>query len=255
MKNSLKTACTTGALAILLSAQALASVVINGTRVIFPSNEREVTIRMSNEGVSPGLVQVWMDTGDVNAQPGEVQVPFILTPPLFRVDPAKAQTIRMIYNNEPLAQDQETLYWLNMLEVPPKPKDADVTDNNFMQMAFRTRIKVFFRPKALNSLDDVFAAPAKMTWKLTRDSNGQGYVFEATNPTPYYITISKLGITNGKPDNIEALNQESDMVAPGKSVRFVMKDLKAMPAATAKVRFSFINDYGGLVDVDSDFSR
>src|SRR4051795_2741969 len=72
---------------------AAAGVVVNGTRVVYPADKREVTISLHNTGATPSLVQAWIDAGDANSKPGESKVPFVLTPPLFRLDPTKVQTL------------------------------------------------------------------------------------------------------------------------------------------------------------------
>jgi chaperone protein EcpD len=61
-----------------------------------------------------------------------------------------------------LPQDRETLYWFNVLEIPPKSKAANDENLNQLQLAFRTRIKFIFRPDGLkgNPLD----AAANVTW-------------------------------------------------------------------------------------------
>ncbi len=43
---------------------AQAEIVIHGTRVIYPSDAREVTLQVSNNGSKPALVQAWIDEGD-----------------------------------------------------------------------------------------------------------------------------------------------------------------------------------------------
>jgi len=231
-----------------------ASVVIDGTRVVFPSNEREVSIRLTNEGLSPGLVQMWMDKGDPKSAPTEMQVPFLLTPSLFCVDPAKGQTVRMIFNpSEKLPQDKESVFWWNLLEVPPRPQNIDPNDANYMQMAFRTRIKVFYRPQALNTQEQVLAAPAKITWKLLRD--GDAFMLEAKNPTPYYPSLTGVSLALPKAEKPEALNEEGGMLAPGGDGRYVLKDMRKAPTAGSKVKFSYLNDYGGSVVVESDFTQ
>jgi hypothetical protein len=68
VRNKLITALTAVALALCMVG-AHASVVINGTRVIYPSDEREVTVKLSNEGSLPALVQAWLDDGDPRALP------------------------------------------------------------------------------------------------------------------------------------------------------------------------------------------
>ncbi|EJL83496.1 P pilus assembly protein, chaperone PapD [Herbaspirillum sp. CF444] len=232
---------------------AWASVVINGTRVIFPSDEREVTVRMTNEGASPGLVQMWIDKGDPKSTPAAEDVPFLLTPPLFRIDPAKGQTVRMIYNKAPLPQDHESIFYLNLLEVPPRPQGIDPNDANYVQMAFRTRIKIFFRPKNLNSQDALFAAPPKVTWKLIRDGNS--YVLEGKNPTPYHISVTRAAfVAPGDTPETEpkVVNEEGGMMPPNGQFRYVLKNVSQAPQQGTKVRFTYLNDYGGSVDVNSD---
>lgn len=44
-----------------------AGVIISGTRVIYNENEKEVTVKISNEGKVPVLIQNWIDTGNVDA--------------------------------------------------------------------------------------------------------------------------------------------------------------------------------------------
>lgn len=77
--------------ACVLPSQASASVVIATTRVIYPAQQSEVTVRLSNEGSSPSLVQAWIDDGRAQAALEDLDVPFSLSPPLFRIDPKRAR--------------------------------------------------------------------------------------------------------------------------------------------------------------------
>src|SRR3984957_10005754 len=99
---------------------AVAAVVVDGTRVVYPAAKREVTINIHNGGDTPSLVQAWLDAGDAHAKPGESKVPFVLTPPLFRLDPSKSQSLRLVYTHDPLPEDRESLFWLNVLDIPPR---------------------------------------------------------------------------------------------------------------------------------------
>lgn len=227
-----------------------AAAVITGTRIVFPSNEREVTIRLTNEGREPGLVQVWLDDGDQHATPDKISVPFVLTPPLFRIDPSKGQSVRMLYNGQPLPQDRESLFWFNLLEVAPKPEDDP--DLNYMQMAFRTRIKVFFRPKTLNTQEQLDDAHARLRWTLKRAADGV-YSLALDNPTPYHFSLLKVGLidASGKPF---AETEEAGMAEPGKSVSYALKGVGAAPAGKFKVRYTFLNDYGGAIVKDAELT-
>ena len=137
-----------------------ADIVISGTRVIYPQSAKDVTVKMENRGTKPLLVQSWLDDGRDTVNPQELKLPFIVTPPVSRIDPSKGQTVRITWTQQPLAQDRESLFWFNVLEVPPKAKDGD--SQNVLQLAFRTRIKMFFRPDGLPG--DPAIAAGNLKW-------------------------------------------------------------------------------------------
>lgn len=115
------------------------SVVIMGTRVVYPAAQKSINIRLNNENSSPALVQSWLDTGDATVTPDSVRVPFIITPPIFRMDPKSGQTIRVVYTGESLPTDRESLFYLNVLDIPAKPENKDSgsaeVNNNYLQLA------------------------------------------------------------------------------------------------------------------------
>ncbi|VWC72746.1 pilus assembly protein [Burkholderia lata] len=219
----------------LIASQAYASVVISGTRVIFPGKEREVTIKLTNDGKIPALVQTWIDTGDQNASPETIDVPFTLTPSMFRMEPNKGQTLRLVYTNEPLPADKESLYWLNVLEIPPKAEDG--ADRNQLQIALRTRIKIIFRPEGLKG--DAVAAPSQVRWDIAPGKQGT-YVLKATNPTPFVVNIGSILLHAGG----QKYDAGAGYVLPGATQEFPVAKLHAKPAAGAKVQFNSINDWG-----------
>ncbi|WP_213776139.1 fimbria/pilus periplasmic chaperone [Caballeronia sp. dw_276] len=243
MKSLRQIACGLGVVMALLAGSAGASVTVGGTRVVYPLENREMTVKLTNDRSEPSLVQVWMDKGNAAAKPGDASAPFVLTPPIFRMDAGKSQTLRMMYTGDALPQDRESVFWLNVLDVPPKTaKDSDV---NTLQFAFRTRIKVFARPKGLpGTADD---APAKVTWQLVPAADNKGYEVKATNPTAYYVSFSKIdvigaGQTYG--------NDVGGMVEPHGNAQFPIKNMKTAPA-NAHVKFSSISDFGGAVSLDA----
>lgn len=151
--NAKHTAAVCFATCMSLSASAIADIVISGTRVIYKSNEKSVNVRLENKGNNPLLVQSWLDTGDDSAEPGSITVPFTATPPVSRIDAKRGQTIKLMYTaSSPLPKDRESVFWFNVLEVPPKPDADKVANQSLLQLAFRTRIKLFYRPEGLNGL-------------------------------------------------------------------------------------------------------
>ena len=232
----------------LFSVRASATVVIGGTRVVYPANEKEVTLKLSNEAKSPSLVQVWLDDGDENSTPDTAKVPFTVAPPIFRMDGSKGQAIRLMYSGEPLPADKESLFWVNVLEVPPKAENKE--GRNLLQFAFRTRIKLFFRPTKLAG--DVEHAADKLNWKLISPEAGKGLVLQVSNPTPYYVNFAKVGLGI---DQKTVGDNGGGMVAPGESATFPLKGVTHVPAGDVKADFTIITDYGALVQKDAPLTR
>lgn len=229
----------------LISSLAQASVVLSGTRIIFPSDEKEVTIKLTNEGEKPGLVQVWLDAGEKDLTPEKVKVPFILTPPMFRLDPQKGQTLRVLMmQKSTLPQDRESVFWLNVLEVPPKhmPKNepTEQEGNNYMQMAFKTRIKVFYRPSQLHDSVKVNQAFQQLLWHLVKPAGNTPYV-TVKNDSPFHITISRIHMTGS---HHEANSKEGVMIAPFNEMTMPMDSTEKL-TGNEDIQFAVLNDYGG----------
>ncbi len=224
---------------LALLSNAHASVVIAGTRVVVNAEEREATIKLSNEGKSPALTQAWLDTGDASAPPSGIDVPFTVAPPIARIDPGKAQTLRIHYTGEPLPADKESVFWLSVLEIPPKPT-AEELEANKLQLAFRSRIKLFFRPAGLQG--EASEAPARIAWHVVKSDHG--LALQASNPTAYHVSFSSVALLDGARS---ATNDAGGMVAPGQTTMFPLAG-KVDPDTATTIRYQAINDYGGPIN-------
>jgi len=195
---------------------------------------------------APSLVQSWLDEGNPNSKPGESTVPFVLTPPLFRLDPTKSQSVRLVYTQEPLPADRESLFWLNILDIPPRTA-ANPDRPNQLEMAFKHRMKVFFRPAGLKG--SAADAPAQLTWKLeTKD--GKLVRIQVGNPTAYHVSLVRVSATvGGKPVSLKA-----DMVGPFARGSFDLEAPVDAPGTPVAVEYTFVNDYGGNVKATASAS-
>ena len=220
--------------ATLVSVGAQAGIVVNGTRFIYPAKQQEIGVRISNDGTLPSLVQVWVDRGDPDTRPEDAEAPFLLTPPIFRVDPNQGQSVRLAFTGESLPGDRESLFWLNLLDIPPVPADA----GNVMQFAIRTRLKLFYRPEGLSGRAD--QAATGMRWQLAKTE--RGHVLRATNPSPFHISFSELGVKSGGRE----YKTEGGMVRPFGSQDFPFSGAVA-PPASGTVILHWINDYGAPI--------
>lgn len=220
---------------------AAAQVTVEGTRVIFPSSQSEVSLRLQNGPKGPVLVQIWLDDGDSDSTPETANAPFVVRPPLFRLDAGKSQVARIHFTGAPLPQDRESLYWVNVLEIPPKPSAAGAASSNHLQLSGRTRLKVMYRPKSLDARG-ASDAPRQLEWSLVPQA-GSGYALQAYNPTPYYVNFSSVGLrSEGSTYSHEGIG----LVAPGEMAQFPLQGLSARPAASANVQFRYVNDQSGV---------
>jgi len=215
-----------------------ASVVITGTRVIYPANQREVTVKLNNNGGVPALVQSWIDDGDPDAKAKSKPMPFTLLPPVARIDPGKGQTMRLMYTQDPLPQDRESVFYLNVLEVPPRPP-AELQGENLLQMAFRSRIKIFFRPTGLAGLPN--ETPSQVTWQVVKAEDGKGYALKGENPTVFHANFAETSVKFGD----KSFTGEGGMIPPRGSRMFPLAGLESLPAGAPSITFNAIDDYGG----------
>lgn len=214
-----------------LTVPAMASVQLGATRIIYHSDDKNVSVQVSNPGKYPVLLQSWVDDGNTELTPEKISVPFVLTPPLTRVNSGEGQTLRLAYVGTALPQDRESVYWLNVLEIPPVTSKG----SNSIQVAFRSRIKIFYRPDSLND-KGAQESSAQMKWSV------QGNRITITNPTPYYVSVMEItALQNGKDIAVPA-----DMIAPKSSASFEIPQSLKLTSDTA-ISVKTMNDYGAVV--------
>ncbi|MDH0273597.1 MULTISPECIES: molecular chaperone [Stenotrophomonas] len=213
-----------------------AQVAVDGTRVIFPAGAGEVTVGIQNRSEQPALVQAWIGGEDAKLSPEASTAPFVVAPPLLRLDAGKDQRlrVRLIRDRAP-DDDREHMYWLNILAAPPQSAAAD--DENLLQVAIRSRFKVLYRPSALAaSLPANFAE--RMTFAMRRSVSGLELVI--SNPTPYHFNLGQLAVAlDGK-----LLPLDNPYVAPF-SERSVPLPAEAANGVSS-VKFAWLDDNGQL---------
>lgn len=202
------------------------AVSMDRTRVIFDGNQKSVSLNISNNNKQlPYLAQGWIE----NTEGQKIQSPLVLLPPVQRLEPGKSSQVKIeaLPAINALPQDRESLFYFNLREIPPKSDKP-----NTLQIALQTRVKLFYRPKAI--------VPEKNNtpWqeKLTLEKQGEQYILK--NPTPYYVTIinatANTKSTNGKeftPVMVPPFSQDN----LGVNVSL----LGSSPVLT------YINDFGG----------
>ncbi|MPS76524.1 MAG: molecular chaperone [Achromobacter sp.] len=241
-------ACLTLAMAMVLAlacgSPAHADLVVTGTRFIYPAGQKVLTLRTGNAGQRPILVQSWLDAGDADADPARVSVPFLLTPPVFRLDPAGRTNLLLSHTGEPMPQDRESVFWINFLEVPAR----DPAQANLLQLAYRLRMKVLFRPPGLpGTAED---AIGKVAWTYLPAENE----IEAHNATPYVVSLASLELERasgaaGKPGSLRPPIALSGLtIAPLARTRFRLPQGAAPAAGKNALRYQAANDDGEIIE-------
>lgn len=214
---------------VLMCTCAQASVVMTGSRIIYPAESREVSVQLTNRDDFPGVVQVWLDDGNAQSVPQTANAPFVTTPPVFRLAAHAGQTVRLRYVGKPVAQDRESLWWFNFIQIPPSEKGAQA-DNQLLVLV-RSRVKVLVRPKGLAGSPLEMAQNSRV-WLQA----GQLYL---RNNSGYYLALSSLEVSGaGKKQRIQ-----SETVAPWATVSW---PATLTQLNTAQMRW--INDQGATLN-------
>ncbi|AOT44338.1 fimbrial biogenesis chaperone [Enterobacter ludwigii] len=197
-----------------------ASVTLSNTRVVYDADKKESNINVRNNTATPFLVQSWVQGNDSQA----TKAPFVVTPPLFRMDAGKANALRIIYTGTTLPQDRESLFWLNVKSIPSSSRE----DINKLQIAVNTRVKLFYRPT--NLADEPADIGKNVRWSIENNE------LIVRNNSSYYISFAEVTINNKK-------WSEFDMLEPKSSKAFTLNNSPLKNNAT--VHWKYINDYGG----------
>lgn len=223
-KNSIRWAAGLAFMLCLQWTASTAGVLLGGTRLIAHEKKREASISMKNMGPAPYVVQAWIDAGE-----GGGKTPFIVTPPLSRLDPGMENSLRVMRGPAGLPNERESVFWLNVKEIPEKS-----SEENVLQVAVRTRIKLFYRPAGL--IGNASEAREKLQWAVSNGDEGGGAVLKIANPTPYHVTLTSLDINEGQ----QEIN--ADMLAPFGELVYPLTAIER--PQEIEVTFSTLDDYG-----------
>jgi len=213
-------------LAMSIGADARAGIVLNTTRVVYPAQDKEAVLSVLNNNSTSILLQSWLEAEGEATQ----ALPFVVVPPLVQLPSGGRQTVRIIHSGDAMPADRESLFWLNVQEIPQASERENV-----LQIGIRQRIKLFYRPGRLN--EEVEQAPAQLRWSLPR-----GGVLNVVNTGPYHVTLVDIQLLSG---GHRVLRRKNLMLAPGQSADYDLQE--HAQAQSAQLNFSVINDHGALV--------
>jgi P pilus assembly chaperone PapD len=200
-----------------------ATVNISGTRLLYDGAKKEVSLSVHNPDSTPYLIQTAVDNLTNDPQ----KPPFVITPPLFRLDGGKENLMRVIMSGS-LPQDKESMFWMRVKAIPSAPREK-----NTLQIAVATRIKLIYRPETLKDIN-VENESNKLSWRISNNK------LEITNPTPCFINFNEIIVAGKKLQNVS-------YAAPGVTTMF------DLPSGVngGNLQFSVISDFGAVGSLHS----
>ncbi|WP_434660094.1 fimbria/pilus periplasmic chaperone [Klebsiella sp. MISC125] len=207
-------------LCTLWSALTQAGVTIGLTRVIYHGNDKEASVPVINGDKEPYLIQSWAQSISTDGTIGDA--PFMVTPPLFRLNAGQKNVLRVIRTGGNLPEDRESIFWLDIKSIPSSNPDSK---GSKIKLAVKTEFKLIYRPQGLTQ------TPEKVTSQLKWTRKGE--ILTVNNPTPYYMNFADIIVGSKK------------LTAPQYVAPFSSSNYKVPTNINGTVSWSIINDYGG----------
>lgn len=216
-----------------------AGLLASSTRVIFDQQEHEKSLIIANTNPYPVLSQVWVDDG--SNQVDYPDAPFVLLPAVFKISAAEVKALRIVYNGLALPTDRESVYWLNLYEIPALTSEARAAPNQ-LHMAMNTQLKIFYRPTALKPMSITAIATALNFQKLNLQTATATTRIRVSNPSPYHVTLLDVAISNSTQRS--SLYSAEQMIAPFSERDFTLQqaDFDLRPPLT--LHYILIDDAG-----------
>lgn len=213
-------------------ATAAAGLFVEGTRHIYPAGAQQISVQVHNPNDHAVMLQSWIDAGDIEGNPDDANVPFIVVPPVTRLQAGETRALRIIGTAESLPDDRESVFWLNLQMIPPVAATAAA---DVLTVSVRQRQKLFYRPKGLEQGSQVWIGQVHCTVE-------PGTTFAlCKNASPYNATIDHLQIDTAA----------GPMTVPGAMLAPFSSESFNVPAGARAVRALVIDDRGALVPAPS----
>ena len=186
----------------LFAASSHAAFVLNSTRYVFDGKRENISVQVDNQSTQEYGGQIWIENQDQN----DKNVYFVPSPTFFKVADQHKQVLRILKINDALPKDKESLFWINIQEIPKAPKEG----MNALSIALHTQVKMFYRPDALKEKRENAEQQIKMI-----NSDGNTVLW---NDTPYYFAIISVK-QNGAPIKVSNdIKEKLSVFAPGEKV-------------------------------------
>ncbi|WP_053074504.1 molecular chaperone [Chromobacterium sp. LK1] len=222
----------------LLCGSSWAGLMAESTRVVFAGGSAEQSLQLINLNRYPVLVQAWVDDGRLDSGPDTLgaEAAVMPMPPIFRLNPDGQISLRLIATGTPLPVDRESLFWLNLYEIPPARMDLPAAART-LTVTLRTQMKVLMRPAGLRAaLEDL---PRWLRFAVTREPSGAQLRID--NPSPYFASFRALELRCA---GLPALALAADMAPPLAALSLPLPASFHCEDGAATARFLLLDDDG-----------
>lgn len=173
------------------------SITVQPSRLVYNLDSAAATLQVVNPQSYPVLVQTKIFGEDL-----ETPAPFVVTPPLFRLEAAQQNRLRIVRTGGDFPSDRESLQWICVMGIPPSNiESAKSSDDNEALLDVRVRVnncvRMFLRPSSLrgSSVD----VAGELQW-----SRNNGLV-QVNNPTSFWMSLTEVQLGGVPLEGLEAV--------------------------------------------------
>uniref|UniRef100_UPI002119265A fimbrial biogenesis chaperone n=1 Tax=Pseudomonas aeruginosa TaxID=287 RepID=UPI002119265A len=112
----------------------------------------------------------WVSEYGARTPPSESNAPFLVLPPVARVDEGKHQAFRLRAIGGDLPADRESVFTFSLAEIPASPV-GEAASSAVVNVIFRNRLKLFYRPQSISKLDSASAIDS-LRWSVVPQGHG-----------------------------------------------------------------------------------
>ncbi|ELY3087840.1 fimbria/pilus periplasmic chaperone [Klebsiella aerogenes] len=202
---------------------------LGASRIIYVPETDGATLTVENKQPFPILVRSRTVKEDKSTA-----APFMVTPPLFRLESGEQNRINIVRMDSEYAQDREELYWLCVAGIPPEEAgtagrmqgdNPTRTDVN-MEVSMSNCIKLITRPSAVKGSPQ--DAMKEVVWRQ------HGNQLIAENRSPFFMNVMNASIDGKAIDGVTYLSPYSSSSYP------------SPVSGGHDITWNIINDQGGL---------
>lgn len=224
----------------LIIPHADAGILALNSRIIYPQDSKAQTLVLKNLNQYPIMMQTWVDDG--LADPDKAKAPFVVLPAVFKMQPQGIHTLRIVHNGETMPQDRESVYWLNLYEIPGKTQPQTrplATHEARLALTMNTLLKIFYRPKTLKNMDTLQIA--KQLQFSLQQQQGKTLLM-CHNPTAYHVSFTGLSVQYAATEI--PVQQEMDMMTSPMTERAYYLKSDRQISDFDHVKFTMLDDQG-----------